>query len=138
MNDNRIHTVYHPRWYRRNMPIFWWVRKRQYSQFILRELTSIFVAGYAIIYLFELRAISDGPEAYAIFLELLKSPISIIFHLVGLLFVVYHSITWFNLSPKALVVRIGGVRVPDKVIASMNYLAWIGLSAVLLWAALIR
>lgn len=136
MSANPKHTPYHPRWHRVSMPIFWWVRRWQHGRFILRELTSLFVAGYALVYLLELRAVGMGPEDYAQFLELLRSPLSIILHGVGLVFVLYHSITWFNLSPKALALRLRGVRVPDKMIAGVNFLAWISISAALLWVAL--
>ena len=118
------------------MPIFWWVRRWIHTRFILRELTSVFVAGYALVYLLQLRALGMGPEAYARFLEMLRSPLSITLHGVGLVFVMYHSITWFNLAPRALALRVGGKRVPDQVIAGMNFVAWIGISAALVWMTL--
>ena len=136
MSANPEHTPYHPRWHRTSMPIFWWVRRWIHARFILRELTSIFVAGYALVYLLQLRALGMGPEAYSRFLALLQSPLSIILHAVGLVFVIYHSITWFNLAPRALVLRLGGKRVPDQVIAGMNFIAWIGISTALVWVTL--
>jgi fumarate reductase subunit C len=45
------------------------------------------------------------------------------------LFVLFHSITWFNLAPKAMAVRLRGKRVPDVVVAGLNYGAWLLLSA---------
>jgi fumarate reductase subunit C len=48
---------------------------------------------------------------------------------VALLFVLFHSITWFNLAPKAMVVRWKGHRVPDGLVAGANYAAWLALSA---------
>ncbi len=35
----------------------------------------------------------------------LKSPLAILFHVVALAFALFHTCTWFNLTPKALVVR---------------------------------
>ena len=136
MSANPQHTPYHPRWYRAPMPIFWWVRRWIHARFILRELTSIFVAGYALVYLLQLRALGMGPEAYDHFLELLQSPLSIGLHGISLVFVMFHSITWFNLAPRALSLRLGGKRVPDKVIAGLNFAAWTGISAALLWVTL--
>ena len=136
MRVNPQHTPYHPRWHRPSMPIFWWVRRWIHARFILRELTSIFVAGYALVYLLQLRALGMGPEAYARFLEMLRSPLAIMLHAVALVFVMYHSITWFNLAPRALALRVGGKRVPDRVIAGLNFVAWIGISAGLLWMTL--
>jgi fumarate reductase subunit C len=55
---------------------------------------------------------------------------------VSLLFIVYHAITWFNLAPKAMVVRVGNTRVPGWLIAGSNYLAWAIASALVGWLLL--
>ena len=47
----------------------------------------------------------------------------------ALLFVLLHSVTWFNLAPKAMVVRLKGKRMPDALVAGANYAAWLVLSA---------
>ena len=36
--------------YRRPVPIWWWVRKRSYFVFVMRELSSIFIA-WLVVYL---------------------------------------------------------------------------------------
>jgi len=122
-----------PRMYKPRTPIFWWTSKWSYVKFITRELTSVFVAGYVVILLFQVRALLRGPEAYESFLALLKTPLSIGFHIIALLFVVFHSITWFNLAPKALVVRLGKKTVPGFLIAGSNYAAWLVASALIAW-----
>ncbi len=136
MIQNPHYTKHHPKWYRTRMPIFWWVQKWVHMKFILRELTSVAVAFYAVVLLFQVRALSQGPEAYASFLAWLKTPIAIALHAIAFLFVIFHSVTWFNLSPRALVVRIGKNRLPDAVIAASNYVAWIIFSAALAWIIL--
>jgi fumarate reductase subunit C len=42
-----------------------------------------------------------------------------------------HSITWFNLAPKAMAVRVRGRRVPGVLISGPQYLAWIAISAII-------
>ena len=123
----------HPRMYKPRTPIFWWTSKWSYIKFITRELTSVFVAGYAVVLLFQLRALLHGPEAYINFSAWLKTPFSIAFHAIALLFVIFHSITWFNLAPKALVVRLGKKTLPGFLIALSNYAAWLVLSAMIAW-----
>ena len=119
------YTPYHPRWYRRRVSVWWWLQKPSYATFVLRELTSVFVAGFAVVTLFQVRALSAGPEAYARFQQRLESPIALAFHAVALAFVLFHSITWFNLAPKAMVVRLGGRRLPDAAVVAGNYAAWV-------------
>ncbi len=136
MNQNPSYTKYHPKWYRKRMPIFWWMQKWAYTKFILRELTSLAVAFYAVVLLLQIRALAHGPEAYANFLNWLKTPLSIVLHGVALLFVLFHSITWFNLAPKALVFRLGKKRIPGALIAGSNYAAWVVFSAAMMWMIL--
>jgi fumarate reductase subunit C len=127
------HTAYHPRWYRRRMSVWWWLKDRAYMKFVLRELTSVFVAYFALLLLWQLRAIARGPDAYAQFMARLTTPLFLTINVVAFLFVLYHTITWFNLTPTAMVVRMRGKRVPDVIVAGSNYVAWVVVSAIVMW-----
>jgi fumarate reductase subunit C len=123
------YTPYHPRWYRRRVSVWWWLQSRSYTGFVLRELTSVFVALFALVLLWQIRALGQGPDAYARMLARLRSPLFVTLDALALVFVLFHSITWFNLAPKAMVVRLKGKRVPDLLVAGANYAAWVVLSA---------
>lgn len=127
------YTAYHPAWYRPRMSVFWWLHKASYTWFVLRELTSVFVAYVAVLMIMELRALAAGPGAHGRFLARLASPGFLVLDTVALFFLLFHSITWFNLAPTAMVVRFGEKRVPDRLIAAANYAAWLGLSAAVAW-----
>jgi fumarate reductase subunit C len=109
----------------------WWVGNRAFTLFVVRELTSVFIAAYAVLLLLLLRNLALGREAYEAYLRLLSRPGMLLFHLVALAAALYHSITWFALSPKAMVVRLGDRRVPPGVVVGANYAAWIVVSALL-------
>ncbi len=130
MSAESHYTPYHPRWYRRRVSVWWWLQNRAYAGFVLRELTSVFVALFAGVSLWQLRALAEGPEAYARFLARLGTPLFVILNTVAFLFILFHSITWFNLAPTAMVVRLRGKRLPDWVVVGMNYSAWLVLSGV--------
>jgi len=110
------------------MSVWWWLHNRAYAFFVLREITSVFVAFTALLYLWQIRALIQGPQAYEQFLARLKTPLFLTLDTVAFLFVLFHAITWFNLTPKAMVVRMGGKRVADWAIIGVNYAAWIVLS----------
>ena len=129
MSAGARYTPYHPRWYRARISVWWWLQSRSYTGFVLRELTSVFVAFFALILLWQVRALGGGPEAYARFLARLRSPLFVTLDALALAFVLFHSITWFNLAPTAMVVRVRGKRLPDALVAGANYAAWIALSA---------
>jgi fumarate reductase subunit C len=122
------YTLHHPRWYRRRVSVWWWLQNRAYAGFVLRELTSVFVAFFAVVSLWQLRVLVEGPEAYAHFLARLETPLFLVLHGVAFVFVLFHAVTWFNLAPKAMVVRLRGKRLPDWVVVGTNYAAWLLLS----------
>ena len=128
MTTQPHYTRFHPKWHRRRVSVWWWLEQWTFTMFVLREFSSVSVGYFAVILLFQLRALRLGPEAYADFLGLMKSPLFAVFNGIALVFVTYHALTWFHLTPKALVVRLGGKRVPDSLILALNYAAWIALS----------
>jgi fumarate reductase subunit C len=136
MTDQVARTEFHPRWYRERVSTWWWLGEWHYLKFILRELTSISVAWFVGLTLFQLRAFMYGPEAYARFTGRLQSPVMIALNAVAFCFVLFHTITWFNLAPRAIPVRMRGKRVPEFLVAAPNYVLWIAVSAFVAWLLL--
>jgi fumarate reductase subunit C len=136
MKQTPAYTEYHPKWYRTRVSTYWWTSRWAYLKFILRELSSIFVAYFVVILLLQIHALTRGPEAYAEWQEWLRRPLPIALNGISFLFVLYHTITWFNAAPKAMALHMGGKRVPDLLIVLPNYLAWLVISAVLAWIIL--
>jgi len=66
--------------------------------------------------------------------EALRS-LGVVFQLLCLLFAVYHSVTWFAVTPKAMPLSLGGERVADKTIVGVHYAAWGLVSLIVLVAA---
>jgi fumarate reductase subunit C len=136
MSESSAYTEYHPRWFRPRVSTYWWLKRRSYLAFILRELSSIFVAWFVVYLLLLVRAVSEGESSYRQFLSWSGRPLVLFVNVVGLSFVVFHAITWFNLAPQALVVHVRGKRVPGALIAASNYLAWVATSALVVWLVL--
>ena len=136
MSELHAHTPYHARWYRSRPSTYWWVKRRSYFAFILRELSSVFVA-WSVLYLVRLVwAIAHGDERYRAFLRWSAHPAVLLLNGLTFLLVVFHAVTWFNLAPKAMVVTLGGRRVPGVLIAAANYAAWAIISVLAIWALL--
>jgi fumarate reductase subunit C len=111
--------AYHP-----EMSRLWWLRRRSYVFFVLRELSSIFVAWSVVFLLLLVRALAQGGADYAAFLDWAANPGVVALNVVTLAFLVLHSVTWFNLTPAATVVKLRGRRVPPVAIAGGAYAAW--------------
>jgi succinate dehydrogenase subunit C len=116
--------------YRQPVSLFWWTRRRSYLLFVLRELSSVAVAWFVVHLLLMITAVQWGPAAYREFLDWSASPLILFLNLVALAFVLLHAVTWFNLAPKALVVRVRGRQVPPRMIAAGHFGAWFVVSAV--------
>ena len=130
------YTPYHPRWFRTRVSTYWWLGQRPYFKFVLRELTSIFVAFFVVLTLFEISAVSRGPQAYAEFQDWMKKPLVVALDAVSLAFVLFHSVTWLNLAPRAMALRVRGKRVPEPLITAANYTAWLAISGTVAWILL--
>lgn len=121
------------RYYRRRVPLLWWARRRSYAIFMLRELSSLFVALFVVELLLLVRAVAHGPAAYQDFLDALANPAVIVFNGVALAFLLLHAVTFANLTPRAMVVRLRGRTVHPRAILAGVYLGWLVVTAFLAW-----
>ncbi|MFM9968062.1 MAG: fumarate reductase subunit C [Burkholderiales bacterium] len=125
------------RLYIRPMAADWWRKNPFLLRYMLREMTSVLVAAYALVLLIGLVALARGEATYLQWLETLRSPWSLVFHGVLLAVFIYHSYSWFEIMPKTLpAIWIGGRRLPDALITVAGLAATVVCSAVLLGGVL--
>ena len=121
------------RYHRQRVPPLWWLRRRSYTFFMLRELSSLAVAWFVAYLLLLVSAVARGPAGYQRFLDWSAIPWVLVLNTVALAFVAYHAITFVNLTPQAMVVRLRGNRLPPRMLAGSIYLGWLLVSAFLAW-----
>ncbi len=121
------------RYYRRRMPLLWWTRRRSYVFFMVREASSLFVALFVVELLLLVRAVARGATAYEGFLTAMAHPAVIAVNLVALAFVLLHAVTFANLTPRAMIVRVRGRRMPPRAVLASVYLGWLVVTAFLTW-----
>ncbi len=86
----------------------WWLSNRHYTVYMMRELTSLFITIFSLLYIYQLSILaSRNTTAYADYLNLLKNPLMVGFNIVILAFSLYHSLTWFFLIGKVMPLKIG-------------------------------
>lgn len=113
----------------------WYMRQGRYKRYMVREVTCLFLGAYSAVLTVGLMRLASGPDAYNAFLAALNAPGSIAFHVVALLLAVYHSTTWFNVTPQAMPIMRGEEFVPGGTIIGAHYAAWAVVSLVILVAA---
>jgi fumarate reductase subunit C len=131
MNGTPAYTAYHPRWLRQHVSTYWWLEKRSYFAFILREASCLFVAWIVVYLLLLVQAVSDGIASYQAFVTWSAQPWVLWLNVISFLFLVFHAITFFVAAPQALVLHVGGKRVPGPLVAASHYAAWVGASIVI-------
>ena len=121
------------RLYRPRVSTWWWTRKRSYLVFVMRELSSIFIAWFVVFLVLFVWAIGRGEAAYRGFLDWAASPWVVVLNLVAAAFLVLHVVTWFSLTPKAMAVSVGGRPVPAAVVIGVQYAVLLAVSALVYW-----
>ena len=127
------YSEHHPKWLRQRLSTYWWLGKWPYVKFILRELSSVFVAWFVIYLLMLVRSVARGDEAYRAFIQFSCLPVMLAVNGIAFLFITFHAITWFAVAPQAIVAHLGTKKVPPILIAGGHYGAWIVVSAALVF-----
>ena len=91
--------------YRRKLGPGWWLSSGHFTQYMIREWTSFFVAVFSLTYIYELSLFASGAKDTA--LALMRNPGVIAFNILALLFTLYHAFTWFYIIGKVQPVKIG-------------------------------
>jgi len=119
--------------YRRKIPVWWWLRKRTYFVFVMRELSSIFIAWLVLYLLLFVRAVAHGPAAYKDFLNWAASPVLVVVNVIAF------GVSWNQVTvcsstnPSATILAVRGRRVPPLAIIGVQYAALAAVSAFIAW-----
>ncbi len=106
----------------------WWLGNRRYALYMVRELSGFAVALYGFIFLAQLFALTQGPSAYSSLLRVLLSPAGIALSTILLVFAIFHSLTWFDLTAKVQPPSIKGKPVPRKLVVTGTIIVWLFIS----------
>jgi len=109
----------------------WWLGHPRYIRYMAREVSCICIGAYSALLVVGLVRLSEGAAVWAAFVASLNTPLSLTLHLIALAFAVYHTTTWFNVTPQAMVVQIGDNVLPGTVIIGAHYAGWAVVSVVL-------
>lgn len=115
------------------MSATWWLKKPAYFFFVLRDVTCVFIAGFLVLFLLQLASLGQGEEAYNRFIDRTTGPGWIIAHAIFLFFALYHSVTWFLLTGKIMVVRLGKKPIPAALLTLSSFAGWAVVSLLVGW-----
>jgi succinate dehydrogenase subunit C len=102
----------------------WWRRNPYFRKYMAREITSFFVAGYALVMLAGLIRLSQGPAAFGDWLAGLRSGWSIGLHAVLFVIFLYHTYSFFDIMPRTMPpVVVGGKRLSRAALTNIGLAA---------------
>jgi fumarate reductase subunit C len=105
----------------------WWKKNPYFVEYMIHEGTAFFVAAYAAVLLFGVVKLSQGEAAWNAWLQTLSSSWFILFHLVALAALSYHTFTWFKIMPRTMPpVVVGGERLPAWAITGTGLVVAVG------------
>ena len=110
----------------------WFLTQTRYKRYMAREVTCLFIFAYTFLLVWGLKRLSEGPDAFYAFVQALGSPLGVLFNLVVLIAAVYHSTSWFNVTPQAMPIQRGEEFVPGKIIVGAHYALWAVASLIVL------
>ena len=115
----------------------WWRRNPFFIRYMVREATAVAVAVYAIVLTTGVVRLAQGEAAWNGWLEALRSPWSLLMHLVLLAAMIVHAKSWFEIMPKTMpMIFIGGRRLAAATITRTGWGATIAVSVALFALAL--
>ena len=117
--------------YQQPQPANWWLQNPCYRFYMLREATSVPIFLYALVLIWGLFRLSQGEVAFTDWLQLMDSPLLRLFHGLVIAAALLHAYTWFELTPKILVIRLRGFRIPDLWVKLGHYAGFVLSSAAL-------
>ena len=118
--------------YTRPVTASWWLANPWFVRYIVREATSVLVMAFSLEVFFAMRAIATSEQAWAGFVAWLGNPVAIAFHILCLIAALIHAGSWFILAPKTMDLWFKGQKVEDNLITAGHYVAFAGLSLLLL------
>ena len=110
----------------------WFLRQPRYMRYMAREVTCIFILAYTFLLICALGSLADGKDAFDAFVQALGSPLGVLFNLAVLIVTVYHSLSWFVVTPQAMPIQRGEEFVPGNIIVNAHYGAWAVVSLIIL------
>ncbi len=110
----------------------WFLTQPRYKRYMAREVTCLFIFAYTFLLIMGLKRLAEGPDAFNAFVQTLGSPLGVLFNLAVLIAAVYHSTSWFNVTPQAMPIQRGEEFVPGKIIVGAHYALWAVVSLIVL------
>ena len=112
-------TVSKRKKYVRPMTATWWQKLDFYKAYMVREATSIFAVWFCIVLLYGVLGLASNPVpglGIVDFIGFLRNPIVVFLNIITLIATLYHTATYFVMTPKVMNIIVKNERLPHHVL----------------------
>lgn len=112
-------TVSKRKKYVRPMTATWWQKLDFYKAYMVREATSIFAVWFCIVLLYGVLCLVSNPVpglGIVDFIGFLRNPIVVFLNIITLIATLYHTATYFVMTPKVMNIIVKNERLPHHVL----------------------
>ena len=112
-------TVSKRKKYVRPMTATWWQKLDFYKAYMVREATSIFAVWFCIVLLYGVLCLASNPvrgPGIIDFIGFLRNPIVVFLNIITLIATLYHTATYFVMTPKVMNIIVKNERLPHHVL----------------------
>jgi len=113
----------------------WWRKITHYTFYIMRESTAFFMIWVSIVLMYGVVCAHTndvGQDEFYRFIFFLQHPIVVVINVLALLAALLHTVTWFNLAPKATNVVIAAKKPPSFMFVASLWIITLAVSICLL------
>ena len=102
----------------------WWQRDPFFLRYMLREVTAVGVLVYAVVLAVGVVRLAQGEAAWNGWLAALRTPGSMMLHVLLLAAMVVHARSWFEIMPKTMpLIFVNGHRLAGTTITRAGWVA---------------
>ena len=114
----------------------WWLSQSSHIGYMVREVSSLYIGLYTLMMVWGLYQLSLGEAQFNAWSKALWED-SFVVSATALLFAIYHSYSWFIMTPKAMPLKIAGKRVAGAIIVGAHFLGWL-VCSVITWVLFVN
>lgn len=123
--------------YVREMTPTWWNKLGFYRFYMLREGTAVVQLWFSLLVMYGVYCLKGGPSDWAGYVHLLQNPVVVLINILTLAGTLLHTVTWFQLAPKAVNIVIKDEKMGPEPIVRLLWIVTLIVNAVILAVALL-
>ena len=108
-------------------PFTWWLRRRGYVLYMIREMSALPIAVWWVLFLVEVYRLRDGAAGY----RPLEGPVWVVVSVLCLLAALWHSYTFLNLAGQIMRIPLGDRNVSPRAIVGAAFSGFVVVTAVI-------